>query len=189
MTDWEYIDEGHKYTYKGQIKPSVTQLVNYATGNIYKNVPARILEQKANYGTHIHEVIQNYLLGYGQKVVDEKLLEESINALAGFVMVTDGIKFTKVETMVAFEDRYAGRFDLMDEDGYIYDIKTTSKLHRPSLEWQIALYYLADGKNNADCGYCIWLPKGKEAKLVEIKPKTKAECLELLKRYEADCSI
>lgn len=188
MTDWEYIDEGHKYTYKGQIKPSVTQLVNYATGNIYKNVPARILEQKANYGTHIHEVIQNYLLGYGQKVVDEKLLEESINKLAEFVMVTDGIKFTKVETMVAFEDRYAGRFDLMDKDGYIYDIKTTSKLHKSLLEWQIGLYYLATGKMKRK-GFCIWLPKGKEGKLVEIKPKNKSECLELLKRYEADCEV
>lgn len=183
MTDWEYIDDGHIYTFKGEIKPSVTQLVNYATGNIYKNVPARILEQKAKYGTYIHEVIQNYVTGKKQEVNDD-----DAEKLADFIIVTDGVKFIEAEKMVAFEDRYAGRLDLMDKDGYIYDIKTTAKLHRTSLEWQIGLYYLASGKMKRK-GFCIWLPKGKEAKLVEIKPKTKTECLELLKRYEADCEV
>ena len=185
---WDYQDQGHKYLCNGVEKPSVTKLVSYAVGDIYKGIPPQILQRKANYGTHIHEVIQNYILGFNQKVVDDQLLKESINTLAEFIMVTDGIKFTEVEKMVTYEDRFGGRFDLMDSNGYIYDIKTTSKLHKTNLEWQLGLYYLANGKMKRK-GYCIWLPKGKEGKMVEIKPKTKTECLDLLERYETDSTI
>lgn len=182
MSEWVYIDQGHQYLYKNKPKPSVSKLVDYAVGDIYKNVPKRILENKANYGTRVHSLIQNYILG---KDTDAG---EHINTLAEFIMLTDGIKFAEVEKMVCFQDRYAGRLDLMDKDGYIYDIKTTAKLHKLNLEWQLGLYYMASGSMKRK-GYCIWLPKGKDAKLVEIKPKTKAECLDLLERYETDSNI
>lgn len=199
MNDWEYQDQGHKYLCDGIEKPSVTRLVSYAVGNIYKGVPSAILERKANFGTYVHQVIQNYVQG-----VDQEVDKDAINLLAEFIMITDGIKFTEVEKMVTYEDRFGGRLDLMDEDGYIYDIKTTSKLHKSSLEWQLGFYYLANGyplmklfadnkeylmTNTDPFGYCIWLPKGKDGKLVKIKARTKYECLELLKRYETDSEV
>lgn len=202
MNDWVYQEQGHKYLCDGVEKPSVTRLVSFAVGNIYKGVPSAILERKANFGTYVHQVIQNYVLG-----IDQEVDKDAINLLAEFIMLTDGIKFTEVEKMVTYEDRFGGRLDLMDEYGFIYDIKTTSKIHKENLEWQLGFYYLANGKNRADCvgigrngeqtpfsipyeiGYCIWLPKGKEGKMVEIKPKTKTECLELLRRYETDSKI
>ena len=183
MNDWVYQDQGHKYLCNGIEKPSVTQLVNYAVGNIYKGVPSAVLERKANFGTYVHQVIQNHVLG-----VEQEVDKDAINSLAEFIMLTDDIKFTEVEKMVTYEDRYGGRFDLMDKDGFIYDIKTTTKIHKPNLEWQLGLYYLASGSKKRK-GFCIWLPKGKEGKLVEIKPKTKAECLELLERYETDSKV
>lgn len=183
MTDWTYQDAGHKYLCNGIEKPSVTKLVSYAVGNIYKGVPSAILQRKANYGTYVHQVIQNYVLG-----IDQEIDKDALNSLAEFIMLTDDIKFAEVEKMVTYQDRYAGRFDLMDKDGYIYDIKTTAKIHKTNLEWQLGLYYLANGSSKRK-GYCIWLPKNKDGKLVEIKPKTKVECLELLKRYETDRNI
>lgn len=183
VTNWEYQDQGHKYLCNGIEKPSVTRLVSYAVGNIYKGVPSAILERKANFGTYVHQVIQNYVQG-----IDQEVDKDAINLLAEFIMLTDGIKFTEVEKMVTYEDRFGGRLDLMDEDGYIYDIKTTSKIHKENLEWQLGFYYLANGKMKRK-GYCVWLPKGKEGKMVEIKPKTKTECLELLKRYETDSKV
>ena len=180
MNDWVYQDQGHKYLCNGEQKPSVTQLVNYAVGNIYKGVPTAILERKASFGTYVHQVIQNHVQG-----IDQEVDKDAINLLAEFIMLADDIEFVEVEKMVTYEDRFGGRFDLMDKDGYIYDIKTTSKLHKENLEWQLGLYYLANGKMKRK-GYCIWLPKNKDGKLVEIKPKTRSECLQLLERYEAD---
>lgn len=179
---WDYQDQGHKYLCNGVEKPSVTKLVSYAVGDIYKSVPPQILQRKANYGTRIHQVIQDYVLG------NEQDAKDVINTLAEFVMITDGIEFTEVEKMVTYQDRFGGRFDLMDSNGYIYDIKTTSKIHKENLEWQLGFYYLASGKMKRK-GFCIWLPRGKDAKLVEIRPKTKTECLELLERYETDSTI
>lgn len=183
MNEWKFIEDGHIYLCNGEEKPSVTNLVNYAVGNIYKGIPSAILERKASFGTYVHQVIQNHVLG-----IDQEVDKDAINSLAEFIMLTDHLRFTEVEKMVTYEDRFGGRFDLMDENGYIYDIKTTAKVHQENLEWQLGLYYLAFGKSKRK-GFCVWLPKGKEGKLIEIKPKAKSECLELLKRYEADRNI
>ena len=66
---------------------------------------------------------------------------------------------------------------------YIIDIKTTSELHDEWLKWQLSLYYLALGIER-DFGFCLWLPKGKMGKVVQINTLPKEECLRLVKDYE-----
>lgn len=88
-----------------------------------------------------------------------------------------------MEQIVAYKDKYAGTYDLLTLDNYIIDLKTTAELHEDWLQWQISLYYLAAGIKQ-DFGFCIWLPKGKMGKVVQINTVPHETLIELLDEYE-----
>ena len=92
--------------------------------------------------------------------------------------------------MIDYEERYAGRIDILDGE-ILIDTKTNSKLNIPHLEWQMGLYAMALESK----GYtiketkCLWLPKRKSGQWVEINAKSKDECLEVIEMYEMRKSI
>lgn len=180
----EYIEEGHLYlNSKGIIIPSVSQLINFQLGNEYKDVPHWILKKAADYGTKIHAMIQEYeknpeidLTPYDMDDWRVLMDYDRLKKQVGWVV-------NSMEQIVDYQERYAGRYDMFCCDGYMYDIKTTSKLMIDHLEIQLGLYYLALGLEE-DKGYCIWLPKNDLVQRVEIKPWTNAQCIDLLERYE-----
>jgi hypothetical protein len=71
---------------------------------------------------------------------------------------------------------------IIDGDMSLVDIKTTYKLDREYLSWQLSFYELATGKQFEKL-YCIWLPKRKGAELVEIERKSKEDIMKLLEVY------
>ena len=174
----EYLEENHVYVVDGVIVPSVSTLVSYATGDIYKSIPESILEKARIHGTGVHDAIENY-----ERTKD--ISEEFQKEVNTYIELKEKYLLTvnKMEQIVAYRNHYCGRYDILDTDGYLWDIKTTSKYHKENLEWQLGLYYLALGKE-CEKGYCIHIPKRGKGKVYLVTPKSNKECMDLVKTYE-----
>ena len=55
----EYIESSHQYLIDGVLVPSVTHIVSLILPNKYSGVPESVLNRKADFGTHVHEAVQN----------------------------------------------------------------------------------------------------------------------------------
>lgn len=177
----EYLDDIHMYLVDGIIVPSVSKLVEFVCGGSYANISPSVLEKAAEYGTQVHEAIERY--------EQEKTLTEGFeNQINEYIeLKTKYMLFVKnMEKIVAYKKHFCGRYDILDEGGYIWDIKTTSKLYTDKLSWQISFYELAKyGKVKNKVGYAIWLPKTRkhgQVKLIDLH--TTQECLEVIEMYE-----
>ena len=178
----EFIEQGHIYLVDGIITPSVSEILRFIFPDKYANVPPRVLEEKALFGTHIHEAIEAYERGEEPHLTDMEWV-----TFRQYLKVKEEYQITplEMEEIVHYEGRYAGRLDmiaLVDGEFCLIDFKTTSKLDIESLEWQLGMYSLAK-RQSYKC-YALWLPKKDLAKLVEINPKTEKEISEVLERYE-----
>lgn len=188
----EFVEDTHVYLINGVIVPSVSRLVSFALGGQqYKGVPKSILLSKAQYGTQVHDLIQRYEEGL---IKDNEIDFLTIDPMQK-VSLKQYIKLKNkyfiypqsMEQIVHYKEKFAGRYDIFDGE-YIWDIKTTSKIHEHALEWQLGLYQLCIGKPK-EYGYCIWLPKGDVGQVKQIKIKSFKECEELISKYEAISSI
>ncbi|WP_407453514.1 PD-(D/E)XK nuclease family protein [Methanobrevibacter sp.] len=184
----EFIEELHMYLVDGVITPSVSDILRFIFPNKYSNIPASILNAKAEFGTHIHEAIEKYENCEDVELtpMEEIVFEQYLDLKERFE-----IEPIEQETLVHFEDRYCGRLDMIANVSGIrslIDIKTTAKLDKESLSWQLSFYSMAyltkNPKGYFDKYYCLWLPKGDLGQLVEITPKPINELLEVLERYE-----
>lgn len=183
METIEFIYEGHIYLVDGIITPSVSEILRFIFPHKYSNIPRSILNQKAEFGSRIHKAIELY----------ERKEEYELTALEQVVFnqylklkERHNIQVISQEEIVAYENEFCGRLDMtawVDGIESLIDIKTTAQLHEDSLSWQLGMYQLAIGKEYEKC-YCIWLPKKDIGRLVEVKPKSKAEILEVLKRFK-----
>lgn len=174
----EYIDSTHQYMVDGVLVPSVSTLVAYATGDIYKNIPESILEQARIHGTAVHDAIENYER-------TGATTEEYAKEIGSYLELKEKyiLNVKDMEQIVNYENHFCGRYDILDQEGTLWDIKTTSKYHQENLEWQLGLYYLGLGKEK-DVGFCIHIPKKGKAKVHMVKPKTNRECIDLITTYE-----
>ena len=178
----EYIDEIHTYLYDGIIIPSVSQILGEKVfPNKYAGVPKSVLNKKAIYGTEVHNIIEK--LENGEDYNPSSLyVSEGIKQ---YLKLKEENKFKVLEQeqIVCYEGLYAGRFDMIFElDGKrcLADIKTTAKLDKNYLSWQLSMYELAYGEE-FDRFYCIWLPKNGLGKLVEIEKIEKEKILEIVR--------
>ena len=179
----EYIDETHQYLIDGVLVPSVSELLRFINPDKYKGIPSHVLEQKAQWGTNIHQAIEDHENGLKTSLSDLEMVtfEQYLK-----VREKHQIKPVEMETIVHYEDRYAGRLDMVADINWhrcMVDIKTTAKLDEEALAWQLGMYKLAYGKPIAKC-YCLWLSKKEPGQLVEITPKTKDQILKVVETYE-----
>lgn len=184
----KFIDDGHYYVNsKGIIIPSVSDLVDFHFPNTYKGIPEHVLQAKADYGTQLHELLERYddgdldLEKFHFSRIDPNI-KASVNQYAE-MKKKYMIYPTKQEQIVDYQERYAGRYDKLDKQNILWDVKTTSKKYEDKWACQLGYYYLALGKKK-DVGYVIWLPKKELGEVVMIKPWTFDECLDGLAKYE-----
>lgn len=186
----KFVEEGHTYfNSKGEIIPSVSNLVMLQFPDAYKGIPTTVLKNKASYGTDVHELIEKYERGeidakeYGYERHDPNLKV----ALNQYLKIKENfeIEIDSQEQIVDYEERYAGRYDILTKSNFLIDIKTTQKVHTELLECQLGLYYTALGINK-EIGYCLWLPKAGKGELIAVNAWDKKRCLELLERYETE---
>ena len=177
----EFLEKEHIYIKDGIIVPSVSEILKYIFPNKYKEVPKKVLEKKAEYGTRVHLAIQ---------LLEEEGIKIKLNPnqRASLLQYFDlkkeyNIQVIEQEKIVSYEYEYAGRLDMIayvNGELSLIDIKTTYEIDEEYLSWQLSMYELAYGKK-FDKLYCLWLPKNKLGDLVKIKRKEKKEIIKKLK--------
>ena len=184
----EYIEKEHIYlNSKGIQIPSVSELIQFEFGDVYKDVPVAILKNKARLGTQLHAAIEDY----ENKTFTENELAKKItypNTKDLFQRYIDikkdkGFQVAQTEQMVDWQERYGGRYDILTTDNDLIDIKTTYTLHRDRVALQLGLYYMALGIEK-EKGYCMWLPLKQKGGLMEICVWSWTRCEDLVERYE-----
>ncbi len=189
----EFLEEPHIYLVNGIITPSVTQILEFMFPDKYKGISKEILSEKAKFGRLVHKGVE--VIGKN-RMNDEDAYDYIENFKFGFyekLCIREYLKLRKKykiveieqEIIVNFEDIYAGTLDMeadVDDEDSLIDIKTTSKLDKEYLSWQLSLYEKARGKKYKKF-YCLWLPKKDIGHLIEIERKSDEEIMEKLKEY------
>ena len=184
----EFIEDGHIYLVDGVVVPSVSELLHFIFPNKYSNIPENILNAKAEYGSKVHEAIE--CLEKNEKLPQLNYLQEL--SIDQYRKLKDKYKIEVLEQekMVHYKNYYCGRFDMIAGINGTYslcDIKTTAKLDKESLSWQLSYYALAHNPDKYESEfekfYAIWLPKKDLGQVVEIERKSKQELLEKLKEF------
>lgn len=180
----EFLEKEHIYLVDGIIVPSVTQILEKIFPDKYKDVPKEILKRKASYGSAMHKYIEQYEKG---------IITTSLNYIQGasfnqYIKLKDkyNIEVLEQEQIVHYRLIYAGTFDMIAKVNgkkYLIDIKTTAKLDKEYLSWQLSLYEKAKGEQ-FDGLACIWLPKKELGQFVEIERKTRNEIKKILEAYK-----
>ena len=192
MGTLEFIEEGHIYLKDGIIIPSVSDILKFIFPNKYSDIPIEILQNKAIYGTKVHEVVemlekeQKFEIGALKQEIEgiNYIIESSIEQYLKLKKEFE-IEMLEQEQIVNYKNHYAGRFDMVANINGVRslcDIKTTAELDEEYLSWQLSFYELAKGKKFEKL-YCIWLPKKGLGQLVEIERKPKKELLRVLKEF------
>lgn len=187
----EFNEENHIYKVDGNIVPSVTQLLHFLFPNKYKGVPAKVLSDKASYGTEIHSLIEKVNDMNITDPLDAYSLEYSdglmINSITNYINVKNKYKFKPIAQELMVYNKYlAGRFDLISEMNNkicLMDIKTTYILDREYLSWQLSIYNYLNKEIKAEELYAIWVPKNNDVQLIKIKFKSDKEIINLIMTY------
>ena len=164
---------------------SVTQLMKkHGLTTNYDGVPSETLRKAAERGTLIHEEIENYInhrtLGFTSELDD-------------FIDICHNNKLNPVMCeFVVYNDEYkvAGTVDNLGvwEGGefWIGDNKTTQKLNKDALAWQLSIYHFLSDKGELIDRYVgFHLLPDNQSKLVDITPIDRAKVVELLELEKA----
>lgn len=182
----EYIDKEHLYLYDGVIIPSVSDILKYIFPDKYKGIDLSIIQNKALYGTKLHEMIQSIDEGIFVQSRGLKLCLRASLEQYEIIKNDNSIKILSQEQIVCYNGIYAGRYDkeaMVNDELALIDIKTTAQLDKEYLSWQLSFYELASGKKY-DKLYVIWLPKKEKGKIIEIERKSKKELLDILEKMK-----
>lgn len=184
----KFVENGHYYVNsKGIVIPSVSDLVSFHFPNTYDKIPKRVLEEAAEYGTLVHELLEQY--DNGELDVDKihfsKIDPNIKSSLKQYAQLKKKYMIypKKQEQIVDYNERYAGRYDKLDNANILWDVKTTSKKYEDKWACQLGYYYLALGYEK-EVSYVIWLPKKSKGEVIMITPWGKDRCLKGLEEYE-----
>lgn len=166
----EFYKESHQY-----VNPDTGKELSGITGIIkdlvfpdkYTGVSEEVLNAAAERGTAIHEMCEEFAIN---GTVSDFMPDEVQSFVNHFSIC--GTKFISAEYLVSDEQNFATMIDLVDEEGNLYDIKTTSTLDKEYLSWQLSicasLYEIQNLRKNAGKLYGVWL-KGDRCDVVEVK--------------------
>lgn len=179
----------HTYTTSDGLQLSgVTSIIKQVLfPDKYKGIPDSVLAKAAERGTTIHNECERINI-FGEGMLNE---DSSVEARNYHRLMTDnGIKMIASEYLVSDEAMVATMIDCIDDQGNLYDIKTTAQLDTESLSWQLSFCDYLFSKQNSSVErkssrlYGIWL-RGSIAKLVEVERKTDEEIEQVIKAYLA----
>lgn len=164
-----FIKEEHTYHLDGIILHGITgMLKRQLFPDEYKDIPGHILAKAAERGTLIHEVCE---------IADELgVIPTNIEGV-NYVSLTkkNGLVHECSEYLVSDNEYFASNIDKVYRDGdnsfILADIKTTSKLNKEYVRWQLSVYaYLFELQNpgaKVSRLFAIWL-RGEQADLIEV---------------------
>ena len=146
-----YSDETHTYIVNGMEVPSITSLLPLVYGDSYAQVSPDILKKAAEYGTTVHNELQEWIekrfADSSIQIPLDQIHPETRNyfCLIEPLFKVEPVMTEKVVVLYAPNGRpvAAGRFDLLCRRGgqlTLADFKTTSTLHRKLVTAQLNLY-------------------------------------------------
>ena len=181
--------EQHTYTNTetGEVYKGITgTLIHRLFPDKYKDIPQHILDNAAIRGSNVHEEIELI-----ETVGINPATEEGKNYLK--LKEANGLNFLESEYTVSDLEHYATNIDAIYEveDNVVdlADYKTTYKLDKESLSWQLSIcaYFLI--KNNPHIKvrklFGIWL-RGDIAQLIEVERHSDAEIQALIEADQKD---
>lgn len=177
MNKVKYIDETHQYFIGKKEVPSVSKLVEFACGASYSSVSSEVLKKAADYGTSIHNAIEKYERSGEIEKDLETQVNEYIELKKKYLLEVESM-----EEIISDGKNYAGRYDILDTQKQLWDIKTTSKTYEEKWEWQLSLYSYAL-KLDSKVAFVIYLPKKGNSKVMLINLHSDEEVKELIDLY------
>ena len=177
MPKIKYIDETHQYFIGKKEVPSVSKLVEFACGCSYASVPPGVLEKASEYGTSVHNAIEKY-----ERTKEiEKGLETQVNS---YIELKKKylLDVESMEQIISDGKNYAGRYDILDTQHQLWDIKTTSKPYIEKWEWQLSLYSYAL-KLDSKVAFILYIPKKGKPKVIMINLHSNEEVKTLIELY------
>jgi hypothetical protein len=169
-------NEAHRYFLGSVELQGITGMINRQLfPNKYASVPEEMLRKAAEKGSNVHTDCQ------------------MIDLLGGIPSTLEGAAYIKLkneynisdlenEYLVSDDEHFATCIDKVDSDLNLYDFKTTYKLDKEYLSWQLSinkyLFGLQTGLQAKNL-YAIWL-RGEEATLISIEEKSLENVLSLL---------
>lgn len=177
----KFNQDEHTYTREdGKQLSGITSLLDRQLfKDKYLGVDDAILDTAKNRGTLIHETIE---------VVDSLSVESDIPEVLAYLRLKQENNLTTVENeyLVSDNDHVASSIDIVFNDCSIADIKTTSKLDKDYVRWQLSTYaYLFELQNptlQVNKLYAIWLPKSQYGRpaLIELNRIPTSEVVKLI---------
>lgn len=173
--------ENHTYTLNGRELSGITSLLNRQLfKDQYANIPEDVLQKAADRGTLIHQSCELADEGFAvdtQEALNYLKLKERYN-----------LHFEESEYLVSDNENYASCIDKVyrhdDTTFFLGDIKTTYKLNKEYVQWQLSIYaYLFELQNEGakvSSIFAIWL-RGDTHQLVELERIPDERIKELLR--------
>lgn len=173
--------ENHTYTLNGRELSGITSLLNRQLfKDQYANIPEDVLQKAADRGTLIHQSCELADEGFPvdtQEALNYLKLKERYN-----------LQFEESEYLVSDNENYASCIDKVyrhdDTTFFLGDIKTTYKLNKEYVQWQLSIYaYLFELQNEGakvSSIFAIWL-RGDTHQLVELERIPDERIKELLR--------
>lgn len=160
--------ENHTYTLNGKRLSGITSLLDRQLfKDKYSGIPEEILRKAAERGTFIHQCCELVDEGFPSSCV------ESDNYLA--LKEKFKLNYEESEYLVSDNENYASCIDKVyrysDNTFFLGDIKTTYKLNKEFVQWQLSIYaYLFELQNPGavvSSVFAIWL-RGDTHQIVEL---------------------
>lgn len=147
----------HTYHFGDKQLSGVTSLLNRQLfKDKYIAVSDEVLQRAAQRGSMVHETIE---------LVDSLGVSSELEEVKAYIALKEqyGLTTHCNEYLVSDNDHVASSIDIVFDDCSLADIKTTSKLDKEYVRWQLSVYaYLFELQNprkKAGKLYAIWLPK------------------------------
>lgn len=160
--------QNHTYTLDGRQLSGITSLLDRQLfKDKYSGIPEEILKKAADRGTYIHQCCELIDEGFScdtQEALNYMELKSKYNLL-----------IEESEYLVSDNENYASCIDKVyrynEDTFYLGDIKTTYKLNKEYVQWQLSIYaYLFELQNQGSkvsSIFAIWL-RGDTCQLVEL---------------------
>jgi len=188
-------EEGHKYFVSDGVMevevPSATTILSATVfKNKYSGIPQFVMDKAAQFGNGVHKAIETK--DYAE-IADNDL---QLGCILDYqdLLNDNNVEEVGHEIITHYNLDYAGTCDLLIKvNGQlaIADIKTTSKLDKEYLSWQMSFYlYALYDKGVIDTLdmklYYFWLPKPRygKAQFGEVPVKSREEVMELVRMYK-----
>lgn len=174
-------EQQHTYMLDGKQLSGITGLLSkYLFPNKYDSVPPSILEEAKEKGTLIHSQINLMFQGFEPA--------EKSDEYKAFMAYKGNRNFIQSEYIVSDNSKYASAIDIVDDEYNLYDIKTSYKLDKEYVSWQLSIYaYFFELQNGfpAKDLYAIHL-KGDKCKFIKVDKIPKERIIEFFKSIEND---